>query len=91
MKVQIKFLKQGTINVEIPDRDNIEDIKAISKSMIDCSSDNELINAMHDWVPNSVCPTVFDIDNFQVEAIEDEDNNLIYASDLWKEYTKESK
>lgn len=87
-KYAIRFLKQGLVEIECSNDLSRDEIIEFGKSIIDSMSDQDLIMAMSDCVPSGANPTRFDADSFQVEAIEDIDNNyeLLHATDLWNKY-----
>lgn len=88
-KYNVRFLKSGLIEFEAHENATIKELQEVAKSAIDSSSDEELYNAMDDCIPSIYNPSKFDADSFQVEAIEDKENDYknIYMSDLWKEYS----
>ena len=88
-QLSIRFLKQGLIHIEVPTNTSIEDITELAKSQLDSMSDQDLVMAMSDCTPSGTNPSRFDSDSFQVEAIEDEEFNLLYATPLWKAYLNE--
>ncbi len=88
-QVSIRFLKQGLLHMEVAENSNIEDIRQLAKNLIDNTSDQDLVMAMSDCTPSGPNPTRFDSDSFQVEAIEDEEFNLLYATSLWEAYLNE--
>ena len=88
-QLSIRFLKQGLIHIEVPTNTSIEDITELAKSQLDSMSDQDLVMAMSDYTPSGINPSRFDSDSFQVEAIEDEEYNLLYATPLWKAYLNE--
>jgi len=85
-QIQIRFLKQGLLHMEVPEDATIGQIELLGKEFIDNSSDQELFMAMSDCIPSGANPTRFDADNFQVEAIESEELELLYSTPLWDEY-----
>ena len=88
-QLSIRFLKQGLIHIEVPTNTSVEDITELAKSQLDSMSDQDLVMAMSDYTPSGTNPSRFDSDSFQVEAIEDEEYNLLYATPLWKAYLNE--
>jgi hypothetical protein len=88
-QLSIRFLKQGLIHIEVPIESSTEEVLELAKSQLDSMSDRELVIAMSDYTPSNLSQSVFDADNFQVEAIEDEEYNLLYATTLWKDYINE--
>jgi len=89
--LSIRFLKQGQVNIEIPNDIDSNHFKTIAKEHLDSMSDNDLICAMSDITFEGSNPSRFDADNFQVEAIKDLDNECvcIESSALWKVYINE--
>jgi hypothetical protein len=87
----IRFLKQGLIEIEVPDSYFTDDIIAKGKETLDEMSDQDLVMAMRDCIPSGKYPSMFDKGSFQVEAVEDADEEyeLIYSTNLWQEYLNE--
>jgi hypothetical protein len=87
-KYAIRFLKQGLVEIEVPDNYLIDDILEAGKETLDRMSDQDLVIAMSDCTPSGKNPTRFDADYFQVEAVEDveEDYELAYSTDMWQAY-----
>ena len=87
----IRFLKQGMVNIEIPNDVDETHFVQICKEHLDKLSDQDLLIAMSDVVPSGANPTRFDADSFQVEAIEDIDNDyeVISQTKLWEVYTND--
>lgn len=86
--VNIRFLKQGLIELSVPTDASIEDIIELGKAKLDTMSDRDLVMAMSDYTPSDLNPSIFDSASFQVEAIElpDSEYEYAYMTDLWKEY-----
>lgn len=92
--VNIRFLKQGLLEIDVPDGSTIEEMVELGKKALDEASDQDLVMAMQDIMPNfkSLSVSRFDADSFQVEAIErksDDDYETLYSTELWKEYIGE--
>jgi hypothetical protein len=87
--INIRFLKQGLLEVEVPEDSTVEDMLELGKQALDNASDQDLQMAMQDIMPNFKALSVsrFDADSFQVEAIEiDEDGTAVYTTPLWNLY-----
>lgn len=87
-KYNIRFLKQGLVEIECPDDMPIEEIITTGKETLDAMSDQDLVMAMSDVIPSGKDQTRFDADSFQVEAVEavSDDYELLHATELWGEY-----
>jgi hypothetical protein len=88
-QLSIRFLKQGLVHIEVPTESSIEETLELAKSKLDSMSDQDLVIAMSDCTPSGPNPSRFDADSFQIEAVEDEEYNLLYATTLWKDYINE--
>ena len=84
----VRFLKAGLSEFEVPDGTPMEDVIKLAKEHLDQLSDQDLCMAMSDCVPSGANPTRFDADSFQVEAIEDptSDYEYMYTTNLWEVY-----
>ena len=91
MKVNIRFLKQGIVHMDMPDDATTEQMRNIAQGYLNNRSNHELIFAMADCTPTEMSPSIFDDESFNVDAIErdDESYELLYANNLWKAYLKE--
>lgn len=89
--ISIRFLKQGTINLEVPSNLTINEMVQYAKEHMDKMSDQDLVMAMSDCIPSGNNPSRFDSDSFEVEAIEDVNNSyrLLYTTRLWEFYINE--
>ena len=87
----IRFLKQGLVTIDMPDNLSIDEQIEFAKNHLDTMSDQDLVMAMSDCTPSGNNPSRFDSDSFQVEALEDPDNNyeLLYYTNLWEVYLNE--
>jgi len=89
-QVNILFLKQGLVPLEIPINSSIEEIQRLGKQQLNSMSDIDLLYAMSDCIPSGKNPSRFDDASFNVDAIEDADTyELLYSNNLWDEYLKE--
>ncbi|MFW9602510.1 MAG: hypothetical protein ACMV1B_09335 [Prevotella sp.] len=88
-QLSIRFLKQGLVHIEVPIETSTAEVLELAKSQLDIMSDQDLVMAMSDCTPSGLHPSRFDADSFRVEAIEDEEYNLLYATPLWKAYANE--
>jgi hypothetical protein len=88
-QLSIRFLKQGIVHIEVPTEVSIEETLELAKAKLDSMSNQDLVRAMSDYTPSGSNPSRFDADSFQVEAVEDEEYNLLYATPLWKAYINE--
>ena len=91
MKVNVRFLKQGLVKMNIPDNISIEETKELCKEQLNSMSDQDLLISMSDCVPSGNNPSRFDDASFNVDAIEEdnEDYTLLYSNELWNQYLKE--
>jgi len=89
-QVNIRFLKQGLIPLDVPLNASIEEIQKLGKQYINTMSDRDLLYSMSDCIPSGMNPSRFDDASFNVDAIEDaETYELLYSNDLWNAYLKE--
>jgi hypothetical protein len=88
-QLSIRFIKQGLVHIEVPAESSIEETLKLAKSKLDSISDRELVIAMSDCTTSDLSQSVFDADSFQVEAIEDEEYDLLYTTALWEAYINE--
>ena len=86
MKVQLRFLKQDLIHFELEEDTTVEEMKRWGKEYIGTLSDQDLLFAMLDCIPSKSNLTRFDFDSFQIDAIENEEFNLLYSTPLWDTY-----
>jgi len=87
--IAIRFLKQGLLEIEVPENSTVEKMRELGKQALSNASDQELQMAMQDIMPNfkELSVSRFDADSFQVEAIEiDEDGTTVYTTPLWNLY-----
>jgi len=86
--INIRFLKQGLLTLDVPVDSTIEQMEQLGKQFMDKQSDHTLAMAMSDYIPCNDNPSRFDADSFQVEAIEDptDDYEYTYQTNLWKAY-----
>ena len=86
MKYSIRFLRQGSVDIEVDEQLTKEQLIEVATQKLESMSDNEIIEAMSDFV-NPEINGYFDSAPL-VDAIEDSDNDfdIVYSSFAWKAY-----
>ena len=91
--INIRFLKQGLLEIEVPEDTVVDEMIKLGKKALDEASDQDLVMAMYDCMPqfSKLSVSRFDEGSFQVEAIEvtqsNGDYDVVYTTQLWEEYT----
>ena len=89
MMVQIRFLKQGLLQAEIDEEklNNMtsEELRDWAESILNQSSDKELMHCLSDQGPNGD----FFIEAPYMEAVESEDGELLVATRAWISYSRD--
>lgn len=89
MKLQIRYLKQGLIEVEIEavilDRMTGEDLMKYAEDEISKRSDEALVDGLSDHGPNGE----FFIEDPAVEAVEEVNGDILVATRAWTIYSRD--
>lgn len=90
-KVNVRFLKAGLVEMEVVEGLAQEVLVKSTQNALDEMTDKQLIDSMADCHYDRVTQSVFDGDSFQVEAIEDPEDNYksLFQTEAWKSYQSE--